>query len=108
MASVLTDPQPPILRIRGWAGISATVALCAGLALFITTLREGRTTLGTISLPWALHFGTVLASSVAWSIVGSLLIAFIAHRRTDDVLAFQTATHLPLIVPTTLACWAYI
>ena len=107
MASVLTDPQPPILRIRGWAGISATVALCAGLALFITTLREGRTTLGTISLPWALHFGTVLASSVAWSIVGSLLIAFIAHRRTDDVLAFQTATHLPLIVPTTLACWAY-
>ena len=108
MPTVLTDPQRAVLRIRGWAGITATAALCAGLALFVTILREGRTTLDTISMLWALHFGTVLASSVAWAIAGSLLIAFVAQRRIDDVVAVQTATHLPLVVPTTLACWAYL
>jgi hypothetical protein len=97
----------PVFRLRGWIAILATTALCAGLALFIATIREGRTSPESVSSVWAIAFGIALASTVGWSISGIALITFTARRRFDDVASRHAWTHLPLLVPTGLAIAAY-
>lgn len=98
----------PALRWRGIAALVVTLVLIAGLAAFIALMREGRTTLGGISAAWALTFAVTFAATAAWSLASVLLVAFVARRRVDDVLAGQALTHWPLLAPVTLVVMAFV
>lgn len=98
----------PALRWRGIAALFVALLLILGLAVFIALMREGRTTPGGISGPWALYFGLTFAATTAWSLAGVVLVAFVARRRVDDVLVGHAWTHWPLIAPATLAVMAFM
>lgn len=101
-------PGYPALRWRGIGALAVTLALIVGLALFVALMREGRTTLGGISAAWALIFAGTFAATAAWSLASVLLVAFVARRRVDDVLAGQVPTHGPLLAPVTLVVMAFV
>lgn len=98
----------PALRWRGIAALFVALLLILGLAVFIALMREGRTTIGGISGPWALYFGLTFVATTAWSLAGVVLVAFVARRRVDDVLVAQVWTHWPLIAPATLTVMAFL
>lgn len=101
-------PVYPALRWRGIGALVVTLALILGLALFVALMREGRTTLGGISAAWALTFAVTFIATAAWSLASVLLVAFVARRRVDDVLAGQVLTHWPLLAPVTLVVMAFV
>ncbi|MDE2903218.1 MAG: hypothetical protein OXP73_09320 [Chloroflexota bacterium] len=101
-------PGYPALRWRGIGALAVTLALIVGLALFVALMREGRTTLGGISAAWALTFAVTVAATAGWSLASVLLVAFVARRRVDDVLAGQVLTHWPLLAPVTLVVMAFV
>ena len=100
--------EPAALRWRGIGALAVTLALIVGLALFVALMREGRTTLGGISAAWALTFAGTFAATAGWSLASVLLVAFVARRRVDDVLAGQVLTHWPLLAPVTLVVMAFV
>ena len=101
------DEDAPVFRLRGWIAILATTMLGAGLAVFIATIREGRTSPTSVSGEWLTAFGVTLALMMGWSTAGTALISFTARRRLDDVASRYVWTHLPLLIPTGLAVAAY-
>lgn len=101
-------PEPPALRWRGIGALVVTLALILGLAVFIALMREGRTTLGEVSAAWALSFAVTLVAAAGWSVAVVLLVAFVARRRVDDVLAGHALTYWPLLAPVTLAVTAFV
>ena len=98
----------PALRWRGIAALAVTLVLILGLAVFVALMREGRTTPGNISFAWALYFLVTFAATTGWSVAGVLLVAFVAQRRVDDVLAGYVWTHWPLLAPVTLTVMAFM
>jgi len=106
--AVAEVPAFPALRWRGIAALFVALLLILGLAVFIALMREGRTTIGGISGPWALYFGLTFVATTAWSLAGVVLVAFVARRRVDDVLVAQVWTHWPLIAPATLTVMAFL
>ena len=106
--TVADGPAYPALRWRGIAALVVTLVLIAGLAAFIALMREGRTTLGGISAAWALTCAVTVAAAAGWSLASVLLVAFVARRRVDDVLAGQALTHWPLLAPVTLVVMAFV
>ena len=98
----------PALRWSGIGALVVTLVLILGLALFIALMREGRTTLAGISVTWALYVLITFAATAGWSVLGVLSVAFVAHRRVDDVLANHVWTHGPLLAPATLAVMAFV
>ncbi|HCU72210.1 MAG TPA: hypothetical protein DGO43_00175 [Chloroflexi bacterium] len=97
----------PAFRLRGRIAILATAMLTAGFAVFIATIREGRTFPTSVSSGWLAAFGVTLALMLGWSIAGTTLISFTARRRLDDVTSRHMWTHLPLLIPTGMAVAAY-
>ena len=97
----------PVFRLRGWIAILATIMVGAGFAIFIATIREGRTSPTSVSGEWLTAFGVTLALMMGWSIAGTTLISFTARRRLDNVASRHVWTHLPLLIPTGLAVAAY-
>ena len=79
------DEDVPVFRLRGWIAILATTMMGAGLAVFIATIREGRTSPTSVSGEWLTAFGVTLALMMGWSTAGTALISFTARRRLDDV-----------------------
>ena len=108
VAASLESPAYPALRWRGIAALAVMLVLILGLALFIALMREGRTTLGGVSAAWAIYFLVTFAATAGWSVAGALLVAFVAHRRVDDVLVGHVWTHWPLLAPATLAVMAFV
>lgn len=108
VVTAAAGPDYPALRWRGITALVVSVVLILGLALFIALMREGRTTLGGVSADWAIYFVVTFAATAGWSLAGVLLVAFVAQRRVDDVLAGHVLTHWPLLAPTTLAVMAFV
>lgn len=106
-ASATEHSGYPALRWRGVSALVVTLALAAGLALFIALMREGRTTLGDLSAAWAIVFGVTCAATMGWNLAVVLLVSFAAQRRVDDVLTSNLWTHWPLLAPATLAVMAF-
>lgn len=98
----------PAMRWRGIAALVVTLLLIFGFAVFVALMREGRTTLGGMSAAWAIYLAIAFASATGWSLAGALLVAFVAQRRVDEVLAGHSFTHWPLLAPATLAVMAFV